>query len=352
MSVKERTMLPAIILLLAYNFCCTHAYTFLPDQMDGTDLLLELLKRMDAKDKEINELRGSIKTAMTQIDTQDLTIDELRKKVFEHEHAISVMEQNQKRQDANVNKLNKVVKYMQVENVQLRKLYSKCGRKIQTLHLLIKNGIKKTKTSPTLSQEETANYIKDDKNAINDKVEIRSNKFESSITATHDGGIAIGKTHKGRDVNSQADVKRHAGTDLVAFFATLTNHATNLSVGQNLKFDNIITNVGSAYNQHVGAFHAPVSGVYVFMSTLMSYDGQSGHFQLVRNGNIVCFMFVAGSSGVFSDTSGSSYVLYLNKGDVITIQNMQSGKGVLGTRFSFFSGFLLKEIEQDPSIVG
>ncbi|KAH3702011.1 hypothetical protein DPMN_077010 [Dreissena polymorpha] len=59
MSVKERTMLPALIVLLAYNFC-THASTFLPDQMDGTDLLPELLKRMDAKDKEINELRVNI----------------------------------------------------------------------------------------------------------------------------------------------------------------------------------------------------------------------------------------------------------------------------------------------------
>ncbi|KAH3702012.1 hypothetical protein DPMN_077011 [Dreissena polymorpha] len=93
-------------------------------------------------------------------------------------------------------------------------------------------------------------------------------------------------TQKGRDVNAQADVKRHAGTDLVAFFASLTNHAIHLGVGQNLQFDNIITNVGSADNQHDGAFIAPVSGVYVFMSTLVSYPGHEDHFRLVCNGKL------------------------------------------------------------------
>ena len=146
---------------------------------------------------------------------------------------------------------------------------------------------------------------------------------------------------------------RQTGTDVVAFFATLSNNVMNLGVGQNVKFDRIITNVGSAYNEHVGAFAAPVSGVYVFMSTLLSNQGHNAHFQLVRNGNFICNMY-AGGVGAYGggnyDTSAGSFVLYLNKGDAIAIHNQDPGENLYGYDQSYFSGFLLKEWERDSKI--
>ncbi|KAH3813235.1 hypothetical protein DPMN_141687 [Dreissena polymorpha] len=50
--------------------------------------------------------------------------------------------------------------------------------------------------------------------------------------------------------------------------------------------------------------------------------------------------------------SAGSFVLYLEKGDMVTIQNSDSGELLTGNHCSFFSGFLLKEMEHNPSVVG
>ena len=57
----------------------------------------------------------------------------------------------------------------------------------------------------------------------------------------------------------------------VAFLATLADHAESLGADQIIAFENVITNVGDAYNSHAGVFIAPVSGIYVFSTSIMSY---------------------------------------------------------------------------------
>ncbi|KAH3815306.1 hypothetical protein DPMN_143828 [Dreissena polymorpha] len=84
----------------------------------------------------------------------------------------------------------------------------------------------------------------------------------------------------------------------------------------------------------------------------MGFIGHNGHFQVVHNGNMVCRMYVAGVSGTVTDTSAASIVLYLEKGDMVAIQNLDSGEYVFGDHYSFFSGFLLKETDNIPSVVG
>ncbi|KAH3815307.1 hypothetical protein DPMN_143829 [Dreissena polymorpha] len=99
-------MLPALFLLLVYNLCCTHAYSFHPERKDGiigNDLLSKLLKRLDAKDDEIKELCGhlmrqeaNINKLMMQIGEHHVDINELRKKLNDKDSAISEMDQIQK----------------------------------------------------------------------------------------------------------------------------------------------------------------------------------------------------------------------------------------------------------------
>ena len=38
----------------------------------------------------------------------------------------------------------------------------------------------------------------------------------------------------------------------VAFFATLTNHQTHVGVDQSIMFDNVVTNIGNGYHNHLG----------------------------------------------------------------------------------------------------
>ncbi|KAH3815305.1 hypothetical protein DPMN_143827 [Dreissena polymorpha] len=67
---------------------------------------------------------------------------------------------------------------------------------------------------------------------------------------------------------------------------------------------------------------------------------------------MVCKLYVAGAAGTTWDTSAGSFVLYLEKGDMVIIQNSHSVEGLSGDHCSFFSGFLLKEMEHNPSVVG
>jgi hypothetical protein len=69
----------------------------------------------------------------------------------------------------------------------------------------------------------------------------------------------------------------------VAFFAYLTYQANNLGAFQNIVFDNVVTNIGNAYNWNHGLFIAPVNGTYVFSFTLMAVGSMTwGHFVVNR----------------------------------------------------------------------
>lgn len=136
---------------------------------------------------------------------------------------------------------------------------------------------------------------------------------------------------------------RRADIDLpIAFFATLSKHIEHAGINQPIVFDNIITNIGNAYNGHMGSFVAPVSGVYVFSTTLFSYPRMSFHASFVKNGQILTNVYIAGSESVY-DTSAQTIVLHLQQGDNVCILNTDSDRSIYGYSYSIFSGFLLKE---------
>ncbi|XP_052777750.1 uncharacterized protein LOC128215064 [Mya arenaria] len=140
--------------------------------------------------------------------------------------------------------------------------------------------------------------------------------------------------------------RRHANTRAIAFFATLTNDSEHLGAGENINFDNAITNVGSAYHQ--GVFIAPINGIYVFSATLFSYPNTADRLKWMKNGQMLCQLYVHNSG---YDTSGSTIVVELNTGDDISIQNIDADTKILGHHYTFFSGFLLKETEAG-SVIG
>lgn len=124
------------------------------DGIIGHDLLLEIVKRMDAKDEEIKELRG------IQL----------------------LQEANIKQQDENLNTLRQAVAKLQFENVQLQKSYSKCARGIESLHAVMNNYIPTNTNSQTSGPENTSYFVKDEANAIDDNVERGFNKSTPAIT--------------------------------------------------------------------------------------------------------------------------------------------------------------------------
>ena len=58
-----------------------------------------------------------------------------------------------------------------------------------------------------------------------------------------------------------------------AFSAYVSTYETDISKDHTIKFDTIVTNVGSHYNQHSGMFTASEQGVYVFSWNHYCYNG-------------------------------------------------------------------------------
>ena len=122
---------------------------------------------------------------------------------------------------------------------------------------------------------------------------------------------------------------------------------------QNVIFDAIVTNLGNAYNNQVGVFKAPVSGTYVFSTTLVSFNFTSAHAQFAVNGNAITNMYVSGGSiTTGDDTTSQTIVLQLQSGDDISVQNKDPDTGFFGVSHSIFSGFLLQEDFSSSAIVG
>jgi len=138
----------------------------------------------------------------------------------------------------------------------------------------------------------------------------------------------------------------------IAFLATLSVHAHHLGANQNIAFDQVITNLGDAYNPHVGGFIAPVSGVYVFSTTLFSYPATDAHFGVLHNWHLVITLYQETSIGSKYDTSSTTVVLQLSNGDVVSIANRDADKSLHGYGHTSFTGFLLKELYDDNVVSG
>ncbi|KAL4217942.1 biological adhesion [Mactra antiquata] len=137
----------------------------------------------------------------------------------------------------------------------------------------------------------------------------------------------------------------------VAFYATLTNHLTHIGVNQNIVFDKVYTNVGNAYNVYSGDFRAPVSGLYVFSTTLLAYASHTTQYHIVKNGSQVGNLYLHGSGSPHM-TDSLTIVLYLNVGDDVAIKNLYADESLNGYEYCTFSGFLLQRDTILTNIVG
>jgi hypothetical protein len=140
-------------------------------------------------------------------------------------------------------------------------------------------------------------------------------------------------------------------TTPVAFFAKMDENLEHAGVHQNFIFEVVAINIGNGYNNKSGAFVAPVSGIYVFSATLVSFSNVNAQVRFMWNGQPMTVMIVSGA-GSGQDTISQTIVLPVRKGDVFTIQNIDSDKSFIGGARSMFSGFLLFEDSSSPSVVG
>jgi len=139
----------------------------------------------------------------------------------------------------------------------------------------------------------------------------------------------------------------------VAFLATLTSHILHAGQNQPIVFDRVVTNVGNAYNPHLGAFTAPVAGIYVFSVSLLSIAGHTTHYQIKKNNNFISNIYLRTPPGAGEyESTSQTVVLQLTKGDDVTLRNMDGDESLHGINYSTFAGFLVWQDFNQPAVVG
>ncbi|XP_053380336.1 uncharacterized protein LOC128548847 [Mercenaria mercenaria] len=172
-----------------------------------------------------------------------------------------------------------------------------------------------------------------------------------NILDDKNGRIKSATVQSREEVQTQR-IRRTMNENPVAFFAGLSQHLPHMGAHQPITFDNVITNIGNAYNSHLGSFIAPVSGTYVFSTTLFSIYKESYHAQFTKNGHAISTIYLSASEISGYDTASQTIILELQKGDDVTVQNTDADKTVHGLNHSIFSGFLLQEDISSSVIVG
>ena len=150
-----------------------------------------------------------------------------------------------------------------------------------------------------------------------------------------------------RQVNTQ-------GGPAVAFFARLTSDSPQLSPNQDIVFNDVMINVGGGYHNVHGTFIAPVHGIYVFTTSVLSHKSgpnYAAHAKLVKNGTLLAILDASEPDGIAQ--ASQTVIVQLAKGDDVAVQNEHyTGTAYYGSNYSTFSGFLLYDLSEPGAIVG
>ncbi|XP_060564576.1 uncharacterized protein LOC132723806 [Ruditapes philippinarum] len=112
----------------------------------------------------------------------------------------------------------------------------------------------------------------------------------------------------------------------------------------------IVTNIGNGYNNHQGVFTAPISGLYLFTTSLMSNHNMEFWLNFVVNRTIIARLNDRGTDGRHGSGS-QTIILSLNKGEYVAVQNEHNNGTFWGDKYSSFGGYLIQELESETSSI-
>lgn len=138
------------------------------------------------------------------------------------------------------------------------------------------------------------------------------------------------------DESQQEEIK---DSNQVAFFATAPGQS-NLSDGEIIQFDTVLTNAGQGFNKYTGVFTAPVDGTYSFQTTILTDKDSEVWAYIGVNGIFKAYLNARGTDTRHGSGS-QSLVITLLKGDQVTIRNSGNGGMIYGFGYTTFCGYLL-----------
>ncbi|XP_053400797.1 uncharacterized protein LOC128557447 [Mercenaria mercenaria] len=128
----------------------------------------------------------------------------------------------------------------------------------------------------------------------------------------------------------------------VAFTVGLSQSEVTLGDHSIVIFDNVFTNIGSAYQKNTGILIAPIKGAYVFSLTMAVSPGQHLYLEIVKDGRFVNSIYADSRSMNNYSSTTKEWILEVNKGSEVWIRCGTRGE-LHGNLHSMLSGYLLFE---------
>lgn len=120
--------------------------------------------------------------------------------------------------------------------------------------------------------------------------------------------------------------------------AFLAYAKTSSKVGNVIKFDDVVTNIGKHYSPSTGVFTAPQNGLYNLGCMIMNSGKHHISYYWMKNNVFLSHGLTVDSSHAASQSH--NIVLNLKKGDQMYIKLIRGGT-IQGTRHSYITGYLL-----------
>ena len=107
---------------------------------------------------------------------------------------------------------------------------------------------------------------------------------------------------------------------------------------QVIVFDNILANMGGAYDAGTGKFTAPRDGVYYFSWNVLKITNSGHHIDLMVDGGVRFISWQPGTQQ-YETLTGALFV-QLRKGQEVWLRARQAGLDLHGSIHASFSGFM------------
>ena len=125
----------------------------------------------------------------------------------------------------------------------------------------------------------------------------------------------------------------------IAFTAQYTVGGT-LGKQQAVKYNQVVTNIGQAYDARDGHFTAPVAGVYSFSLTGMAHQTTALYLDMVKNSQFLTQIY---STTDVADSASVTVHIHLDVNDHVWVENGGGAGAHLNVgSFNIFSGILEK----------
>ncbi|KAL4225873.1 positive regulation of adiponectin secretion [Mactra antiquata] len=187
-------------------------------------------------------------------------------------------------------------------------------------------------------------FLLDDDNSLQTLLTLLNNE-KTARTSLENDIVALRSTIDAVEARQRAAQCNCPVTKTIAFSATLTSDINPLGDNQVVLYDNVITNVGGAYDVRHGAFRAPVSGAYKFTFSVLQGTSQMWiAVDLVKNGAPIGRI----RTGDYSYYAiGTNIVtVHLDAGDDVWVQHQElAGSDRIMTLkggYSMFTGHLIQ----------